>query len=62
MEQKSFTICVVGGTGTVGSGLALRWAHSGHRVMIGSRDEGKAKKIAGELNAMLGAEHISGVA
>jgi NADPH-dependent F420 reductase len=54
-----FSICVVGGTGAEGSGLALRWAHAGHRVTIGSRDAGKARETARELNAILGAERIS---
>jgi NADPH-dependent F420 reductase len=42
--------------------LALRWAHAGHRVTIGSRDEGKARNTAAALNAILGAERISGLA
>jgi NADPH-dependent F420 reductase len=62
MEQKPFSICVVGGTGAEGSGLALRWAHAGHRVTIGSRDEDKARKTAAALNAILGAERICGLA
>lgn len=62
MEQKSFSICVIGGTGAEGSGLALRWAHAGHRVTIGSRDEDKARKAAAALNAVLGAERICGFA
>ena len=62
MEQKTFSICIVGGTGAEGSGLALRWAHTGHRVTIGSRDESKAKQAAEELNRILGAERISGLA
>ena len=31
------TIAVIGGTGNIGYGLALRWAEKGHRVLIGSR-------------------------
>ena len=60
MSGKSYSICVVGGTGAEGSGLALRWAHAGHRVSIGSRDAGKAEAAARELNAVLGAERIAG--
>jgi NADPH-dependent F420 reductase len=59
--DRSFSICVVGGTGAQGSGLALRWAHAGHRVTIGSRDEAKATYAAQELNEVLGAERIIGV-
>jgi NADPH-dependent F420 reductase len=54
-----FSICVVGGTGAEGSGLALRWAHAGHRVTIGSRDAAKAQATAKELNAILGEDRIS---
>lgn len=54
-----FSICVVGGTGAEGSGLALRWAHAGHRVTLGSRDAAKAQATANELNAILGEDRIS---
>ncbi|MCL4507391.1 MAG: NADPH-dependent F420 reductase [Chloroflexi bacterium] len=47
-------IAVLGGTGKEGSGLALRWAHSGHQVIIGSRDASKAQRVAEELNLALG--------
>ena len=60
MTEVKFSICVIGGTGAQGSGLALRWAHAGHRVTIGSRDAGKAQATARELNASLGSERIFG--
>jgi NADPH-dependent F420 reductase len=60
MADKTYSICVVGGTGAEGSGLALRWAHAGLSVTIGSRDPGKAEQMARELNAILGAERITG--
>ncbi len=47
-------IAVLGGTGKEGSGLALRWAHAGHDVIIGSRDGEKAQRVAEELNLALG--------
>jgi predicted dinucleotide-binding enzyme len=53
MTEAKYSICVVGGTGAEGSGLALRWAHASHKVTIGSRDESKAKTAASELNAIL---------
>jgi 8-hydroxy-5-deazaflavin:NADPH oxidoreductase len=59
MSETPYSICVVGGTGPEGSGLALRWAHAGHRVTIGSRDRGKAQQTARELNAHLGADLIA---
>ena len=58
MDTRS--ICVIGGTGPEGGGLALRWADFGHRVSIGSRDAAKAQKCAEELNRILGADKISG--
>jgi 8-hydroxy-5-deazaflavin:NADPH oxidoreductase len=42
-------VAVIGGTGAEGSGIALRLAKAGHRVVIGSRDAGKAKAAAAEL-------------
>jgi NADPH-dependent F420 reductase len=42
-------IGVLGGTGPQGSGLALRWAAAGLRVVIGSRDAGRAENLAREL-------------
>jgi hypothetical protein len=53
-------IAVLGGTGKEGSGLALRWAHAGHDVVIGSRDAEKARRVAEELNLALGQPRIQG--
>ncbi|HWP26715.1 MAG TPA: NADPH-dependent F420 reductase [Xanthobacteraceae bacterium] len=59
MRQK-FSIAIIGGTGQEGSGLALRWARAGHRVVIGSRSRDKAATAAQELNRLLGEEKIRG--
>jgi NADPH-dependent F420 reductase len=59
-EKK--TIAILGGTGQLGPGLALRWAHAGHRVIIGSRQAEKAQGVAKELNAELGQDLIEGKA
>lgn len=59
MSEKT-TIAVIGGTGAEGSGLALRWAHAGHRVIIGSRDLTKAQAAADDLNAILGKPLVEG--
>lgn len=40
------TIAIIGGTGAEGSGLALRWARAGERVVIGSRDSRRATEAA----------------
>lgn len=54
-------IAILGGTGHEGSGLALRWAHAGHRVIVGSRTRERAQATAAEINSRLGAERASGV-
>jgi NADPH-dependent F420 reductase len=40
---------IVGGTGALGFGLALRWARAGVPVVIGSRDAGRAAEAADRL-------------
>jgi NADPH-dependent F420 reductase len=55
------TVAVLGGTGKEGSGLALRWAQAGYRVIIGSREAAKAQGKADEMNATLGAEIVTGL-
>lgn len=56
------TIAVIGGTGREGPGLALRWAKSGrYQVIIGSRQQEKAERVAAELNARLGRNLIRGL-
>lgn len=47
-------IAILGGTGKEGKGLALRWGQGGAEVLIGSRERGKAERIASELNERLG--------
>jgi NADPH-dependent F420 reductase len=48
------TLAIVGGTGSEGSGLAMRLVRSGYRVVIGSRSAQKAAERAAELNSTLG--------
>lgn len=54
------SIAVLGGTGKEGSGLAMRWALNGYRVIIGSRDAEKAVQRAKELNEQLGGDYLVG--
>jgi len=42
----SCKIAILGGTGDIGEGLALRWAMAGHEIIIGSRKEERAKEAA----------------
>ena len=44
-------IAVLGASGDLGGGLALRWAVAGYEVIIGSRTQEKAEAAAAELNA-----------
>ena len=60
MNSERYSICIVGGTGAEGRGLALRWAKYGHRVTIGSRDAAKAKAAALKIEERLPGESISG--
>lgn len=60
MPGGSETIAIIGGTGAEGSGIALRLAKVGRRVIIGSRDAGKAEKVAQELNRILGTKLVEG--
>jgi len=43
-------IAILGGTGALGSGLALRWAQAGHQVTLGSRDGARAAEVATQLS------------
>ena len=52
-------IAVIGGTGDLGFGLALRWARAGAHVSIGSRDEKKAQDAAHRLKEILKADTSS---
>ena len=48
---KQETIAILGGTGDLGTGLAMRWAKAGHRIVIGSRTLAKAQKAVSALAA-----------
>ena len=54
------TIAILGGTGHEGPGLALRWAHAGYQVFIGSRQKEKAEATAAEINQTLGTQNVIG--
>lgn len=58
--DKSATIAVIGGTGSEGGGLALRFAHAGYSVIVGSRDVTKAKQAASDINQKTGANRATG--
>ncbi len=53
-------IALVGGTGDIGTGFALRWASS-HEIFIGSRKADKALESAAQVLEMLGGGKVSGM-
>jgi NADPH-dependent F420 reductase len=53
-------VAVVGGTGAEGSGLALRFAKAGLRVLIGSRNLDRAQAAAKEIAAQAATGEITG--
>ena len=60
MADASLTIAVLGGTGNLGPGLAMRWARAGYTVVIGSRSAERANAAAQALNARAGVATIRG--
>lgn len=54
MPETKKTIAVLGGTGKEGGGLALRWAHLGHPVIVGSRTAERAEEAAATMRDTLG--------
>ena len=55
-------LAFLGGTGPEGRGLALRLALAGEQVIIGSRDEARAREIASTLGTLAPGIAVSGSA
>ena len=53
-------IAIIGGTGSLGSGLALRWAQAGYPVIIGSRSSEKAALAAEKIGTTSCANAVEG--
>lgn len=58
--DKQFSIAIVGGTGNLGSALALRLGAPGVKVIIGSRDAAKAHKVVETLKPNMRAGELAG--
>jgi NADPH-dependent F420 reductase len=59
-EDGQRVVGLIGGTGPLGRGLALRLAQAGHQVRIGSRDEVRAQTCAAALPpAVVGVSNTS---
>jgi NADPH-dependent F420 reductase len=59
--MKFPTIAILGGTGKEGTGLALRWAAVGYKILIGSRQLEKAKSTAEKINSQLDIQTVEGL-
>ena len=51
-ENVKETIAILGGTGDLGTGLAIRWSKAGYRIVIGSRTLPKAERAVANLHAI----------
>ncbi len=54
-------IPIVGGTGALGFGLALRLAAAGRSIVIGSRDAGRAEEAAARVRAQVPEAQVEGL-
>lgn len=54
------TLAVIGGTGALGSVLAMRWAAAGYPVVLGSRSREKAAATAREIKSAHGIPPVRG--
>ncbi|MCK9992839.1 MAG: 8-hydroxy-5-deazaflavin:NADPH oxidoreductase [Alphaproteobacteria bacterium] len=52
MTAAKPTIAILGGTGDLGGGLAVRWSRAGYKIIIGSRTLEKALEAAKPLGAV----------
>ncbi len=50
-------IGIIGGTGKMGKGLAIRWVLAGHKVTVGSRSLDKARNTVNEILHVIGEEY-----
>jgi NADPH-dependent F420 reductase len=54
-------IPIVGGTGALGAGLALRWARAGAAIAIGSRSEERAEEAAARVREAVPGAEVEGL-
>jgi 8-hydroxy-5-deazaflavin:NADPH oxidoreductase len=55
------TIPIVGGTGALGAGLALRWAKAGAPIVLGSRSPERAEEAAAKLREKAPGAQVEGM-
>lgn len=61
-DRQIETIAIIGGTGSLGTGLARRWARAGYNIVIGSRTAPKAEAAASDLLKIIPDADVSGQA
>ena len=49
-NSEKLCIAILGGTGDLGTGLAIRWSKTGHEIVIGSRTQAKAEAAVAALH------------
>lgn len=54
-------LAIIGGTGDLGEGLALRWARAGHTITIGSRSPERAAAAAAGINDRTASGRVQGM-
>ncbi|MGH7824403.1 MAG: NADPH-dependent F420 reductase [Candidatus Binatia bacterium] len=59
--EKQFSVAIVGGTGSLGTALALRLGAPGVKVIIGSRDAQKAQNVVETLGSKMPAGELVGM-
>jgi len=61
-ETRDDPIPILGGTGALGYGLAVRWARAGLRVVIGSREANRAAEGAAKVRDLVPGANVEGLA
>jgi NADPH-dependent F420 reductase len=61
IAQSKQTVAIIGGTGALGFGLAVRWAIAGVPIVIGSRDPERAAEAAERVVDRAGGGQVSGL-
>lgn len=60
-DPSTSPIPIIGGTGALGYGLAVRWAKAGREVVIGSRDAARATEAAERVKAAVSGAKVTGL-
>jgi NADPH-dependent F420 reductase len=61
VNDRPDPVPIIGGTGSLGFGLGLRWAAAGVPVIIGSRSAERAQEAAGKLREQVPGANVEGL-